>query len=490
MPLETDVPRAKTKEELELELEKSKEYSIKDGAFYSLMSGFGSSYITAFAVRLGAGITEVGLLQTLPQLIGSLAQFFYSRLARIVKSRKEIVLKLVSIQAATWLALIALALISGESMVSWLIAFYTISISAELLANPAWTSWMGDIVKEKDRATYFGRRNEILSFVALLASFAAGAVLWYFDGLQAGLLGFALIFSVAFLGRMVSWYFLSKKTEPRIEEISTDGSFRVFLHGLTKTNFGTFVLYESLLNFAVFVSTPYFAVYSLNNLHVDYITFALLMNVSQVTLFLTMVYWGDTINKLGNKNVLFATGLIVAVVPLYWGIFTLPWVIILGELLSGIGWAGQRIASFNLLLKTTPERDKAKFVAYYNACQGVAIFAGAMLGAYLAGFFSSAPQLALLGPLPMVFMVSFVLRLAAVVLLIPRLEEPESKGFQSKAFLFKTITVYPVQSAMYEVQSGFKKGLHRAFEIEEDFVEMRKKVDEQFKKLKIRKIEF
>ena len=76
------------------QIEKSKGYSVKDGIFYAIMSGFGLWFITPFALRLGGTIADVGFLQTFPQVLGSLIQLYYSRLTKAVKSRKEIVVKI------------------------------------------------------------------------------------------------------------------------------------------------------------------------------------------------------------------------------------------------------------------------------------------------------------------------------------------------------------------------------------------------------------
>ncbi|MBS3070099.1 MFS transporter [Candidatus Micrarchaeota archaeon] len=476
-------------DDLEKKLEKSKDYSIKDGSFYSVMVGFGVNYLTPFALRLGASVADVGLLQTLPQLLGSAAQLLYSRVSRVVKSRQKLVLSLVSIQCLAWLGLFALTLLSGDSIVSWLILFYSISVLAESFANPAWTSWMGDIVKEKDRPQYFGKRNEITGFAAFVSSIAAGWALGLFQEWSRAALGFTVIFAIAFLGRLVSLYYLSRKFEPKLEERTQEITFRSFLKSLRQTNFGALVLYNSVLSFGVFIAAPYFSVYALSVLKFDYFTYAVVFAVAQISLFLTMVYWGDVVNKLGSKSVLYASGLVVAIIPLYWALFKNPFLLFFFELFSGLGWAGQRIATFNLILKTTPEKDKSKFVAYYNVLQGIAIFAGGMVGALLAWFFE-ANSISLLGALPAVFVVSSALRFAAVLLFARRIEEQESKGFESKTFLFKTITLYPAKSAMYEVQSGLRRGLSKAFELEKDFHTLKKKSDEMLNKMKIKKIEF
>ena len=477
---------------LEKKLEDSKRYSILDGSFYSLMAGFGVNYLTPFALRLGASVADIGLLQTLPQLLGSAAQLLYSRVSSVVKSRKELVVKLVSLQVLAWLGLLSLTMLSGDSLVSWIILFYSVSILAESFANPAWTSWMGDIVKEKDRSAYFGRRNEITGFVAFVSSVAAGSVLGLFQDWNKAALGFTAIFAIAFAGRIISLYYLSKKFEPRLEEQTDETTFRSFVKTLRQTPFGSLVLYNTFLMFAVFIAAPYFSVYALDVLKFDYFTYALVFSVAQISIFLTMVYWGQTSAALGNKSVLYASGILVALIPLQWVLFRNPWLLFVTELFSGLGWAGQRIASFNLILKTTPEKNKSKFVAYYNVFQGIAIFAGGMAGALLAGFLSSQqdPLLIQIGVLPAIFILSSVLRFAAVFLFARKIVAPESKSFESKTFLFKTITVYPAQSAMYEIQSGLRRGLSKAFELEKEFYAIKKKSDEMLNKMKIKKIEF
>ena len=476
------------KDELEEKIEKSKEYSVKDGIFYSIMTGFGVFFVTPFALRLGAGIADIGFLQTFPQLFGSLGQLLYSKIARTYKSRKEIVLKLVSIQTAMWIGFIFLTLFSHNSAVSLLVLFYSVFVLAELLANPAWTSWMGDIVREKERASYFGRRNELTSFTAFATTIIAGWTLGFFESFWGGLAGFTVIFAVAFAARLVTSWYLNREVEPRLEAPPAHGGFREFVKHMNSTSFGALVWYNTILVFAVNVASPYFAVYMLRDLGFDYAAFGFVMAGMQVALFLTMVYWGETVNKLGNKTVLYASGLVVTITPVWWTVFTSPLFLFLAEFSSGLGWAGQRIATLNLVLKTTPVEEKARFVAYFNFFQGIAVFAGAMTGAAIAYVLADSSFLFFAG-LPLVFAISALMRLAAVLLFIPRIEDAESKGFESRTYLIKTVTVYPMLSAIHEIQVGARKGISKAFELELEFdAEVKKDVEKVFSKLKIRKI--
>ena len=245
------------KDELEEKIEKSKEYSVKDGIFYSIMTGFGVFFVTPFALRLGAGIADIGFLQTFPQLFGSLGQLLYSKIARTYKSRKEIVLKLVSIQTAMWIGFIFLTLFSHNSAVSLLVLFYSVFVLAELLANPAWTSWMGDLVPENERGSYFGKRNKIVGIVGLAVMLLGGIYLDLFENLNGKMvfIGFATIFFISFLARIASLYFFNKQYEPELKfDRKKYFSLFDFIEHMMQNNFGRFVMFVPITWWAIHIA--------------------------------------------------------------------------------------------------------------------------------------------------------------------------------------------------------------------------------------------
>lgn len=56
------------------ELRKTKNYSIKDGAAWSVMYGFGEQYVVPFALKIGATASQIGILNSVPAFIGALFQ--------------------------------------------------------------------------------------------------------------------------------------------------------------------------------------------------------------------------------------------------------------------------------------------------------------------------------------------------------------------------------------------------------------------------------
>lgn len=448
------------------QIDETKELSITEGASYSVMSGFGTNFITPFALRLGATVGDIGLLQTLPELAGSAIQLFYSKITSFFANRKQFIQSMISVQAFAWLALIALPFVANNWAVSLAILIYSIGIVAERVANPAWTSWMADVVREKDRGRYFGKRNEIAGFAAFLSMLTAGAALGFFNNTIGWVAGFAILFIIAFAARANCILLFKRMTEPKTLEAKGGLGFREFCNSLFTTSFGRLTLYRAALLFAVDIASPYFAVYALTDLHFDYLTYGVIFTTMQITYFLTMPYWGELSRRLGDKTVLYASGFLCAIYPLSWALFKNPAILFFTELLNGVGWAGQMISTTNLVMKTAPEKSKSKFVAYYNLFLGIAVFAGAMVGAVLISYFDYHSFLFTTG-IPAVFLISIILRFAAVFL-IPKINV-DSKPIKGKKQFLKTITVYPILGAVHEIHLGFSVGLEKARKLKKRF---------------------
>lgn len=56
------------------QVDRTLRHSVRDGVAYSVMAGGGETYFSAFALFPKATAPQVGLLATLPPLLGSLAQ--------------------------------------------------------------------------------------------------------------------------------------------------------------------------------------------------------------------------------------------------------------------------------------------------------------------------------------------------------------------------------------------------------------------------------
>ena len=70
----------------------------------------------------------------------------------------------------------------GDMRVWHLLFFTCLYFVFGMIVNPAWNSWMGDLVVENRRGAYFGRRSKVTSTASFLALIAAGYILRQFEG--------------------------------------------------------------------------------------------------------------------------------------------------------------------------------------------------------------------------------------------------------------------------------------------------------------------
>ncbi len=146
---------------------------------------------------LGAGGVAIGLLTMLPQIamiVQIPSTFFIERLSR----RKGICISTALISRAVYF-LPALIFFLPESMRSKAIPILLITAGINAFIGQVsvipWLSWMADLVPDKQRGAYWGKRQAITT-VSFLAALAFSG--WMLDRFPEGSLGgFALLFFIA-----------------------------------------------------------------------------------------------------------------------------------------------------------------------------------------------------------------------------------------------------------------------------------------------------
>lgn len=440
------------------EINASLDASIKDGAAFSVMAGLGDSYRAPFAIALGASAAQVGLLTSIPQLFASLAQPLAYKFNYAFANRKKFVLDMVGLHALAWPLMLFVPLALSDFKVEALIALASLYAVFGAIANPAWSSWMAELVPEEKRGWYFGKRNEILVGALLASMIVGGVILGFFE--NALFWGFGILFVTAFLARLVSRHYLSKMIEPlpleaRVPYVGPLDYFRRDRRHPMKT----FTLFLLLTNFTVNLAAPFFVVYMLRDLGFDYFTFTFIISAGMIAKFLSNAYWGKLIDKYGNRLILRVTGILVAVVPLLW-LFTPDYrALALVEMFSGFAWAGFELATFNYIISVNSLEKTANTVANHNFYNGLGIVAGAAIGSLLTVAFAGQ-QFFWMGGLLLVFLVSGLLRLLVAAYFLPRIRDNRlTFGVSEREFFWKAAAVYPTRGVVRELQMGWNLGV-------------------------------
>lgn len=407
-------------------VERSLDASIKDGAAYNVMVGLGEVYVPACAVFLGASQSLVALLGTIPLFLGSLAQLFAPGIIERSGLRRRWYLTGSVSQALTWIPM-TLSLFLPKAVGFWLLlGGFVLYFAAAQFTMPAWMSVMGDLVPPARRGRYFGRRTAIAILMLFLSTVTAGVGLFVFKRAGREAAGFVIVFSAAFLARWVSVAYLARMTEPAYTPREED-SFTLlqFLRRLPHSNFAKFVVFVACLSASAHFAGCLFSVYFLRTLQYPYWwQFTAAMAAIVVVQIPALLFWGRIADRYGNKKVLVATSIGIAMLPALWLCSThVLWAILL-QAWSGLFWSGFNQSVLNFLLDAVSPPKRARCTAYLNLIQNFGLLVGGVSGAIAIRY---APDH--LGPFPLkhafwaMLVVSFLLRTLTLVWFLPRFRE-------------------------------------------------------------------
>lgn len=372
--------------QMELRVKKALRFATYEGMAHGAIYGFFNNYITAFAVALQTNDLQIGILCSLPGFIASFAQLFDNWLISIFKSRKTVILTFVFCQLLIMIPILMLAFMKTNQ--SWLLILFVIIYSVfGAFCSPAWGSIMADIVPDKLRGTYFSKRGSLSTLTTIIAFMGAGLILKAAG--KTDLKGYIVIFGIGIGARIISWLLLTRLYEPPLQNKLSDKSKPAeFANHLISTNLGKYMLFLFSMSFVVNIASPYFTVYQLRDLGMNYRTFAILETVSSIVILLTMTHWGRAADKVGNWKMVRFAALCIPFVPLLWifsHYFEYPLVYIaIVQAFSGFAWAGYNLCTVNYLYDATTPENRIKYLAYFNAGNGLCAGLGALLGGYLA----------------------------------------------------------------------------------------------------------
>lgn len=439
------------------EKEKTMKVSIKEGAVSTVMSSFGDAYITPYALSLNANNAQIGFLSSLTGLLGPLAQIKGSRLMEKFP-RKKIVIIGTALQAFMWIPILILAFLFQKGMYLEylpiaLIVFYSIYAVFGSIGSPAWFSMLGDIVPQKIRGKYFGKRNRVAGIVGLVATLGAAFLLDLFKTKGIVLLGFSLLFFGAFIFRLIAAYLFTKHYDPKLN--LHEGyyfSFWDFIKEAPKNNFGKFTLYVALMYFGMQISGPFFAVYMLKDLNFNYLTYTLVNLSTTVFSLLTMGIWGKFSDKFGNRRILSICGFIIPLIPIFWIFSPSPiFLMFVPQLIGGVGWAGFNLAVSNFIYDIVTPARRAICVAYFNLMVGIGIFFGGIVGGLMTHFITIKSINILL----FIFIISGIVRFLVSLIFIPMIKEvKEVHEFKHPFILLKHFGF--IFGGVFGIFNGFK----------------------------------
>jgi MFS family permease len=441
------------------EVDRSLRHSLKDAGAFAVMAGFGETYVSAFALFLRASTVQIGWLASIPPLLASIAQLLSAWLGRNPGRRQTIILAGSALQGVAWIPLLILPLVFTEWSLPLLIVCALICQSGAHLAAPQWSSLMGDLVPTRRRGRFFGVRTRLMTALTFFSLLAGGIILDVASRLEQTVIGFVLLFGIASLARFVSVYHLSKMSDPPVSHaVNLDLRFtQGWMHRLSNSNAVRFSAFFALVQFAVAVSSPFFTVFMLRDLHFTYLEFTINTAMAILVQFLTMAQWGRIGDVFGNRRILAVAGVVICILPSLWLVSQNFWYLLAIQAVSGFAWAGFSLAASNFVYDLIGPQHRATYLSVHNVLAGIGVFCGASLGGYLGSVIPVEIELfgtvySWLSPLCGLFVVSSLLRALVMLILLPKLREVRTvRPISYGQLVFRVIRVNALAGVVFDI---------------------------------------
>ncbi|MCW5818380.1 MAG: MFS transporter [Trueperaceae bacterium] len=364
--------------------------SVVEGSLTQILLNWTTgSVLVGYLLHLGATPTQIALASSMP-LLAQVASPFGAWVAEVMGRRKVVVATLAAIGRASWIigALLPALAVPDAARPVLLVALVFFAMTFQAATATVWTAWMGDVVPEARRGSYFGMRAGVLGVVGMAANLAAGAFL---DRVAAPL-SFQLVLGVAIVASLVAVALLLFHYDPPTEQRKV-GLGELFRVPLADKNFRRFLTFAIYWQFVVMLGGPFVVPYWLEDLHMTFTQIAYWSTINAVTALLATMQWGRVADRIGNKPVLaVGTFLAGALLPTTWilagltGDLTYIW---LSGFFDAIAWGAIGPSVFSLALGAAPRSRRVTFIAMYSLVQGVAGFAGGALAGPLLGLLQS-----------------------------------------------------------------------------------------------------
>ncbi len=356
----------------------------KEGIAGQIMISITDYYLIPFALYLGASSPQVGLLVAIPNLLASIFQLFAVRAVRAAKTRRRLLLIGTALQIVTLIPVAFLPFYPGRERIFLLIISICLFRILGNLIGPAWGSLVSEYLPEHRRGQYFGWRARIVGLAGVAAVAVWGVVLYLLKK-QAPNLGFTVLFLAAALARFVSFLYMTRMVDlPLHRTPESDFTFWMFLRRFRESNFVKFIFYVSTITFATHLSAPYFSIYMLRDLRLNYLNYMAVNLVAVVAGLFSFPIWGRHADHVGNARILKTTSLLIPFIPVMWLFSTNLVYIIVIELAAGFIWGGFNLCVTNFIFDAVSPEKRVRCLGYFNLINGVAICAGAGLGGVLA----------------------------------------------------------------------------------------------------------
>lgn len=382
-----------TKPLSEQEYEHSRRMAIFEGctarAVFNLTSG---AFLAGYVSFLGADDAFNGIIGAIPVLAGVisiLSPIYFEK-----RDNRKLPIVILNFLHRFILGLMGFIplIVEGTTPRLMLVAsFYLLANLAISFSNPAASALYISLTPVNIRGRYFGKRDSILLAFGIVFTLVLGRVLDGFRAKDNEYGGFIIVFSVILLLSLANGFFWSKIKEPAVNSKKTTFTLRqIVTIPLKNVGFRRIITFFILYNIGQQVAGPFFSVYMVTRLKLDYTYITIMGMMSTIVNVILVRIWGRVADSKSWNFVLTYSTLLLGIVHLCWLFVNNSTAFILVpifHIVSGAAWAGIGISTFNIQYIYSPENGRTVYTGFNAALGGLMGFLGTLSGSVLLGVF-------------------------------------------------------------------------------------------------------
>ncbi len=373
------------------------------------MVGLSETYFAAFYIAVGMSEFGVGLLATLPYLFGSALQLLAPWGVKRIGSYRVWTICTAATQGLS-LLLLSLLTFLGQINFFTLLVVASLYWASGLATGPAWNTWIEFVVPKKIRARYFSVRMRICQLCLLTAIATSGLLLKSSSSSDQHLFVFVCMFSIAGFLRLLSSTALSRQIERRHWLASHTAAAQISGEGpdvgrLIRSTLPFF----AAMQFAVYVSGPFFAPFMLKNMGYGYLSYMSLLLLGYFGRVLVMPLAGRLAKTVGPVRLMLCGTLGIIPMSMLWIFHDSYAMLCVIQTASGAAWGCYELAMSLVFIERIPGHHRMRVLSWFNTFNGLAMVSGSVLGGALIHAWGSTT-----GAFLFVFVLSGIVRIGAL----------------------------------------------------------------------------
>ena len=355
------------------------------------------TFLTAFALQLGASNAFIGLLAAAPYL-ANFGQLVGVYLVETLRNRR-IVTVVAGFTARPLLFLLPLAALMPEPRWGLVLVFSVILVRYFIgsIQGVAWSSLVRDVVAEDRRGSFFGARVRIMTAIGMVRGLRAGMFVdhWAKFGLGPQKWAYCVLFAVAGTCGAAAIWPLAQIREPRMAPAIEPPRLTALLEKpFHDPNFRNLMIFLMAWNFAVNLAAPFFTVHMFQRLELNVFTVTALATTSQFANICVLAIFGRLTDRFSAKSVMAVSAPLFLLCVFSWVFTTRPAeasttiaLLAVIHLVTGVATAGVTIASTTITMRLAPKEYATAYLTANGLLTSLAAGIAPVLGGLTADFF-------------------------------------------------------------------------------------------------------